>query len=219
MFTICYSPKGGQGCSTAAAALALATPDTLLIDTGGDLPALLGIPEPAGPAGPGVADVVDGTSAINHAALARLTIDAGPVRLVPAGNTPAQQVPAHRWAELAAAIRAGGCPVVLDAGTNLAAAAVAADRRLLFVRACYLALRRAVTLAVRPDAVVLVAEHDRAITAADIESALGVPVAAEITIDPAVARSIDAGLFAARLPRALRRATEGLVLEPDRARR
>lgn len=216
MLTICYSPKGGQGCSTVAAALALATPDTLLIDAGGDLPALLGHPEPAGP---GVGDLLDSTSTINPATLARLVIDAGPVRLVPAGDTPAQQVPAHRWVELATVINAGGCPVVLDAGTNLAAAAVEADRRLLVVRACYLALRRAVTLSVRPDAVVLVAEHDRAITAADIESALGVPVAAEITIDPAVARSIDAGLFAARLPRALRRATEGLVLEPDRARR
>ena len=49
MLTVCYSPKGGQGCTTVTAALALAQRGSRLIDTTGDLPAVLGLPEPSGP--------------------------------------------------------------------------------------------------------------------------------------------------------------------------
>jgi hypothetical protein len=46
--------------------------------------------------------------------------------------------------------------------------------------------------------------------AMDVESVLGVPVLAEIALDPAVARSVDAGLLVTKVPervqRVLRRA-------------
>jgi hypothetical protein len=38
-----------------------------------------------------------------------------------------------------------------------------------------------------------------------VEAAVGAPVVATLTLDPAVARAIDAGLLAARLPRLIQR--------------
>ena len=52
--TVCWSAKGGSGTTVVAATLALATAtDSLLIDLDGELPAVLGLPEPAGQ---GIAD-------------------------------------------------------------------------------------------------------------------------------------------------------------------
>ena len=51
--------------------------------------------------------------------------------------------------------------------------------------------------------IVLVHEPGRALTARDVERSLGAPVVAELHYDPAVARAVDAGLLAARLPRSL----------------
>ena len=51
----------------------------------------------------------------------------------------------------------------------------------------------------------LVAEPGRALGAADVARAVGVPVIATVSLDPAVARAVDAGLLAARLPRTLQR--------------
>jgi hypothetical protein len=97
--------------------------------------------------------------------------------------------------------------VVVDAGTGPPPIALldAADRSLLVTRACYLALRRAVTLEVRPSGVVLVEEPGRALRPRDVEAAIDAPVAATIALDPAVARAVDAGLLAARLPRLIQR--------------
>lgn len=201
MLTVCYSPKGGQGCTTVTAALALAQRGSRLIDTTGDLPAVLGLPEPSGP---GICDLLADDQPLEVAAIERLATPS-PTPLVSAGSIPAAAVPTHRWAELAATLSADRGAWFLDAGTNPAAGSLAADRRLLVVRNCYLALRRAVTHPVRPDGVVLVTEPGRALTATDVEAVLTAPVVAEITIDPAVARTIDAGLLAARLPRTLAR--------------
>jgi MinD-like ATPase involved in chromosome partitioning or flagellar assembly len=216
MFTVCYSAKGGQGCTAVTATLALLEPDTLVIDVGGDLPALLGLCEPHGP---GICDLLADNQPVDRATLAAITIDTGTIRVIPAGQTPAHAVPTDRWSELANALTSDSRAVFLDAGTNTVAASLQADRRLLVVRACYLALRRAIALPIRPDVVIVIVEPGRALSVADIESALGVPVAAEIPIDPAVARAIDAGLFAARLPRQLRHAFGNLAVDPDAARR
>ena len=52
--TVCWSVKGGSGTTVVAATLALSCPtDSLLVDLDGELPAVLGLPEPAGQ---GVAD-------------------------------------------------------------------------------------------------------------------------------------------------------------------
>ena len=213
MLTVCYSPKGGQGCTTVTAALALAQRGSRLIDTTGDLPAVLGLPEPSGP---GICDLLADDQPLEVAAIERLA-NPSPTPLVSAGSAPAAAVPAHRWVELAATLTADRGAWFLDAGTN--PAAVAADRRLLVVRNCYLALRRAVAHPVRPDGVVLVTEPGRALTAADVEAVLTAPVVAEIAIDPAVARTIDAGLLAARLPRTLARSLAALTVGDEVASR
>ena len=61
-------------------------------------------------------------------------------------------------------------------------------------------------LPLRPSAVVLVEEPGRALTNHDVEEIVGVPVTVEIGLDPAIARAVDAGLLASRLPRSLERA-------------
>jgi hypothetical protein len=66
-------------------------------------------------------------------------------------------------------------------------------------------LRRAVTSPVRPSGVVLVAEEGRALSEIDVEDALGVPVKARVRVTAEVARVVDAGVLAARLPRTLQR--------------
>lgn len=216
MLTVCYSTKGGQGCTTITAALALAQRGSRLIDTTGDLPALLGIPEPSGP---GICDLLADDRALDIAGLVRLAASSGPVQLINAGSMPVDGVPEHRWAELAAILTADPGAWFLDAGTLPAAARAAADRKLLVVRNCYLALRRAVAHPVRPDGVVLVIEPDRALSSADIEAVLTVPVVARVSIDPTAARTIDAGLFAARVPRGLARSLATLNLGDEVASR
>jgi hypothetical protein len=97
--------------------------------------------------------------------------------------------------------------VIVDAGTRPPPPPLtdAADQTLLVTRPCYLALRRAVSTPDRPTGIVLVSEPGRALRAADVERAVGVPVVTQLDLDPAVARAVDAGLLAARLPRLLQR--------------
>ena len=87
----------------------------------------------------------------------------------------------------------------------VAAVAANADHSLLVVRPCFLALRRAVRAPIRPTGVVLVAEEGRALTTSDVEDVLGAPVQAAVSVTAQVARAVDAGLLASRLPRTLER--------------
>ena len=109
-----------------------------------------------------------------------------------------------QWERLAKGLQSFPHAVV-DAGIGAPHEALrsVATHSLLVTRPCFLALRRAVAMAVRPTGVVLVSEAGRALTARDIEHALGVPVVAEVPVDPAIARAVDAGLLAARVPRTL----------------
>ncbi len=87
--------------------------------------------------------------------------------------------------------------------------ATGADSTLLVVRNCYLAVRKAAAAAweeQQADHIVVIREPGRAITPRDIAAALALPAGAITTIDadPAVARSVDAGLLAqSSLPRSL----------------
>ncbi len=91
--------------------------------------------------------------------------------------------------------------VVVDGGTD-ATLPEGTTASLLVIRACYLALRRALQRAgPRPDGVILVDEAGRSLTSRDIEDVLGVPVLATFPVAPAVARMIDAGLLSGRPPR------------------
>ena len=90
------------------------------------------------------------------------------------------------------------------------------------VRGCYLALRRGVhsPLLARSAGVVLVEEPGRSLGAPEVADVLDRPVLARVPIRPAIARAVDAGVLASRLPDALARPVArlltGLALLPDR---
>jgi MinD-like ATPase involved in chromosome partitioning or flagellar assembly len=209
VFVTCWSVKGGSGTTVVATALALLcaarAPDgTLLVDLVGDVPLVLGVPEPPGP---GIADWLAAADDVGADALHRLAVDAVPgLAVVPAGGTHDPPRPG-RGIALAAALASDARTVVVDAGSSPTGAALdlvaGASTSLLVLRPCYLALRRAVAAPVRPSGVVLVREPGRALGRHDVEDALQVPVRAEIDVEPAVARAVDAGLLATRLPRSL----------------
>jgi MinD-like ATPase involved in chromosome partitioning or flagellar assembly len=196
-----WAAKGGSGTTVVAAASALLSArhrPTLLVDLAGDCAVALGSAEPAGP---GVLDWLASPTA-GADALHRLAVDAADqLQLIPAGRGTADP---QRWDQLAAALAAMPS-VVVDAGTGTPPDELhqRASQSLLVTRACFLSLRRAVQLPLKPTGIVLVSEPGRALGARDIEHALGAPVVAEVLVDPAVARAVDAGLLAARLPRSL----------------
>jgi hypothetical protein len=214
MVTICWAAKGGSGTTVVTAALALSSASpSLLVDLDGELPAVLGV----GPSDrPGVADWLESDATAEQ--LAELFVDVGRRhRLLPWRSGPPDhavdrpQVSGERWEQLGVWLdRWGGqwgCPVVVDAGTRLPPAPLVehSTRSLLVTRPCYLALRRAVAAPVRPTGIVLVDEPGRGLRAADVEHALGVPVEATVRVDPAIARAVDAGLLAGRVPRVIAR--------------
>lgn len=210
MLLTCWSVKGGSGTTVVAAALGLllanSAPDgALLVDLAGDAPAALGLPEPSGP---GITEWLAAAHAVDGAALERIAIDAGRnLRLVARGGAPGP-FPRDRVAALAEVLLESPGPAVVDAGIVEPEGAqlplLEAGVSLLVLRPCYLALRRATAHPVRPHGVVLVTETGRALGRSDVEAVLGVPVRASVPVDPVVARAVDAGLLAARLPRPLR---------------
>lgn len=209
MLVACWSVKGGSGTTVVAAALGLvlASADrrgATLVDLGGDLPAALGLPEPAGP---GVSEWLGAEADVADGALRRLEVEVAPgLALVPRGTVP---MTAGGGERLAAAL-VGDRHVVVDCGppgrgAGLAVAG-AAGLSLLVVRPCYLALRRALAVPLRPSGVILVTEPGRSLGRRDVEDVLGVPVRAEVAWDATIARHVDAGLLAGHLPRTLERA-------------
>ena len=198
---VCWSAKGGSGTTVIAGALALVLSQrshTTVVDLAGDLPAALGIAEPAGP---GLREWMASPTA-DALALERLRVPVSEtLQLVPRGS--AATVDA-RWADLASALTHDPMTVI-DAGTGIPPPALlaAAEQSLLVTRPCYLALRLAAAAGVQPSGIVLIGEPGRALNARDIERAVGAPVVAELHYDPAVARAVDAGLLAARLPTSL----------------
>jgi hypothetical protein len=212
MLVACWSAKGGSGTTVVAVALASllarAAGEAVLADLAGDVPAVLGL---ADSRGPGLTDWMAAGDAVPADALARLEV-AGPagLRVLPAGGAPAAEVPPGRGDVLAALLGTDPRPVVADCGATPVgprlALAAAASTSLLVLRPCYLALRRAQSFPLRPSGVVLVDEPGRALTADDVEAVLGVPVRAVITVDRDIARAVDSGSFANRIPRRLERA-------------
>jgi len=219
MLIACWSPKGGTGTTVVSCGLGLvlarsrqSAAGALIADLSGDVPAVLGLPTPASP---GLVDWLAAGADVPAEALGRLEVDAGPgLRLLAWGGELGAGAAAvgggERGEVLAEALAAGGRPVVADCGSAASGAALAvaaaAEVSLLVLRPCYLALRRALAAPIRPSAVVLVNEPNRALTRRDIEEVLGVPVRAEVDYDPAIARAVDAGLLAGRVPRSLEKA-------------
>lgn len=78
---------------------------------------------------------------------------------------------------------------------------VADTSRWLVVRGpCYLSLRAAIDHPWRPHGIVVLAEAGRPLTSTDVSDVVGAPVIAQVPVEAAVARIIDAGLLLARLP-------------------
>ena len=215
MVTLCWAAKGGSGTTVVAAALALSSlRPSLLVDLDGEIPAILGVPEPDRP---GVAEWLGSDVSADH--LADLLIDIGPRNwLLPwrastfDGRLDGAHPQSERWAALGDWLHdwssQWGCDVTVDVGTRNPPEPLAmrADRSLLITRPCYLSLRRAVRGPVRPTGVILVDEPGHGLAQRDIEHALGVPVEAVVSFDPTVSRAVDAGLLASRLPRVITRA-------------
>lgn len=204
MLSICWSPKGGTGVTITAAAIArhrAQRGETLLVDLAGDLAAALGSATDT----PGVSEWLARPDAPPDALRAlELEVVAG-LRLLPAGVDPAEGFDDERAAMLLELCDRAADHVVVDAGRLAAEAGwwpVSAES-VVVVRNCYLALRRLSALPERRRTVVLIEEAGRALSRRDVAGVAPGPVVA-VPWDPGVARAVDAGLLASRLPRALR---------------
>lgn len=207
MLIALWSAKGGSGTTVVATALATVLAKSspagaLLVDLAGDVPAVLGIPEPAGP---GAGDWLRAAGSVTPDALGRLELDVAPgLSVLPMGASLDGSGEA-----LAAVLGADPRPVVVDCGSAPSgvplAVAAAATHSLLVLRPCFLALRRALASPLRASGVVLVEEDGRALGRRDVEDTIGVPVRAVVAHDRRIARAVDAGLLTARLPGSLER--------------
>lgn len=205
-----FAAKGGVGCSVVAAAtavLAARQRPTLLVDLHGDLPAILG----AEASGIGLRDWCQSESPPADA-LHRLEVPLSDrLSLLPVGEgKPIRELAGDdagfaAMRLLARLLATEGRFVVVDvgvAGHGAHALLESAERTALVTRACYLALRRAQALPT-PDELVLIEEPGRSLRPSDVVGAIGVPLRATVSWDPAVSRAVDAGLLLTRVPRSL----------------
>jgi len=222
MLLALWSPKGGAGTSVLAAAcslvLARRADGARLADLAGDQPAIFALAsEPA----TGLSDWLAAGPEAPPDALDRLTVAAAPgIALLPRGSADralAPQPAAEAGAALAVALRDGPVPTIVDAGSATTPASRAlvevADASVVVLRGCYLGLRRAVHSPLLPRAAgtALVEEQGRSLGAAELTDVLDRPVLARIPARASIARAVDAGVLAARLPDALARPTARLL--------
>ncbi len=229
MYVACWSVKGGSGTSVVAALAArrwaaVTDAGALLVDLCGDAAGLLGVPEPATP---GVADWLNVGDEVQIDALRRLEREvaaglfllhrgSGPLARTDRADVMARELASeHRVAvvdggclwrpggEEAGGTAAGATPDDIDVRRRIVAGA---ERSWLVTRACFLSLRRAARAPLQPSGVVLLVEPGRPLTAGDVEDVVGAPVVLRLDVDPSVARAVDAGLLATRVPAALDRA-------------
>ena len=232
MLVALWSTKGGSGVTTTTVGLAAALArldqrarprrggrttqprDALLVDLAGDALAACGAAEVE----VGVGDWLESTE-LDHRSLARLEVEvADGLSVLPAGRPVCgSRESVARLAEILALDDRG---VVVDLGSRPTCPAdasttepmlAAAELSLLVTRPCYLGLRRAVQLDPGPDGVVVLREAGRALDSGDISDVVGAPVLAEIDVDPAVARAVDAGLMLRSPHRPLVRALRSVL--------
>ena len=218
----CWSVKGGVGTTVVAASLAVllaraAPQGVLLVDLGGDAAVMFGREDE----GRGIEDWLGAQPGVGAEELHALEVAVGGgINLLGRGVEPDERGSARELAggcavpdhgRLASVLGSDPRPVIVDLGTQLHWADMhevlhrAATKSLLVLRPCYLAVRRAVALSLRPNALVIIDEPGRSLRVDDIEEVLGVPAAARLLVDPAVARTVDSGLLGVRLPRSLER--------------
>ena len=225
MLLALWSPKGGSGTSVLAAACCLviardpaSTAGARLADLAGDQPAIFGLgadPEL------GLVDWLAAGPEAPIEAIDRLTVEVAPgVALLPRGGAARVLAPvpaAEAGAALAVALGDSSVPTIADCGsaTDPATRAITevADVSVVVVRGCYLALRRAVRAPAlaRTTGAVLVEEPGRSLTAHEVADVLDVPVLARVPVRGGIARAVDAGVLAARLPDPLARPAATLL--------
>lgn len=214
-----WTAKSGAGCSTTALALAIDRArrdgdDVLLVDLGGDLAAVAGVPDRPD----GLTDWLAAPAAV-ETALSRLEVPLSPrLSLLPRGS--ASSWPADRGELLHRLMLHDARTVVVDVGEVatpdscmqvLRRRFADGEPSWLVTRPCYLAMRRVQGVGVRPTGVILVQEPGRSLDRFVVADVVGAPVLALIDHDPAVARAVDAGLLLSRSPRPLRRQVRSLV--------
>lgn len=203
MLQVCWSPKGGSGTSVVAAAIAsLAAAggrDTLLVDLAGDQNAIFGLPR-----GEGIGDWFAAPDDVGPEAFRSLEVDVvDRLRLLGRGLAASSDWEGDRVALAMAFLDSRSELVVIDSGRTPPEGLPLQASTTVVTRACYLGLRR-LTEAPRDGArVVLIEEPGRALARRDVVTAVG-EVDVVIPWDPAVARAVDAGLLATRVPRSLR---------------
>ncbi len=214
MLCALWSPKGGSGTTTVTAACALAAArgdGARLADLAGDQAAMLGL---ASDPPTGLFDWLAAGPDAPTEALERLAVDASPrlMLLSPGSSDVLSGAPASAvaGAALGVALRDSPVPTFVDLGTASTPAAQAvlevSDVVLMVVRGCYLTLRRAVAA---PGLVathgILLVDEGRSLGAREVSDVLGRPVLARFPVRAAIARAIDAGVIASRLPEQLAR--------------
>lgn len=202
---VCWSLKGGSGTTVVSAALALTlaqrnTATVRIVDLAGDIPSALGIAEPSGE---GVMNWLQQ----QHVPIQSLQIPVtARVSLIPRGNDSLlhHDLTAEHCNSLATELDTSNELTVVDAGSGHIPQLINnATTSLLVIRPCYLALRKAAHLSVKPHGIVLINEPGRSLGKRDVESVVGAPVLVELPLDPTIARCVDAGLLASRIPTVL----------------
>ena len=202
---VCWSLKGGSGTTVVSAALAhtLAQRNTAtvrIVDLAGDIPSALGIAEPSGE---GVMNWLQQ----QHVPIQSLQIPVtARVSLIPRGNDSLlhHDLTAEHCNSLATELDTSNELTVVDAGSGHIPQLINnATTSLLVIRPCYLALRKAAHLSVKPHGIVLINEPGRSLGKRDVESVVGAPVLVDLPLDPTIARCVDAGLLASRIPTVL----------------
>lgn len=220
MLLALWSPKGGSGTSVLAAACAAVLArrgGCRLADLAGDQPAILGLgTEPE----TGIAQWLATGPDAPADALDRLAVEVAPgLSLVPPG-TPrvlAPPVAAEAGAALGGVLKRSSVPCVVDAGRADTPAArmlvELADVVVLVVRGCYLTLRRAVhsPLTARVTGIAFVDEPGRSLGAAEVRDVLERPILVRVPVRAGIARAVDAGVLALRVPEPLSRAAQRLL--------
>jgi len=200
---VCWSVKGGSGTTVVASTIALmraaeSQRGALLVDLAGDVPAVLGLAESSGP---GINDWFANCDHGSRMTLQSIAIQAtANLQIIARGSK--QLDVDENFIDLCAALKTFDLPIIVDAGCGLPSPDLLAhaSSSLLVTRPCYLSLRRAAQLSVSPTGIVLINEAGRALGKHDVEAVIGAPVVAEISFDAAIARAVDAGLLATRIP-------------------
>ncbi len=230
MLTVLWSTKGGVGVSVTAAIFAVglaesaATRDPgagscLLLDSGGDLPAILGEGVPDGGS---FADWLNSPVDVAFDSLRRVeAVTSRRLSYLAVGDLASSTASIERLRLGLRLLRHADRPTIIDLGrVDLASTGdlresfvrevfAFADVSLLVTTPCYLALRRAQHYVaeglVQATGVVVVDQPERALRSSDVEAALGLPVVCTVPYAAPIARAVDAGLLQRRLPQSARR--------------